>query len=223
MNNLLRGLLFATALLSVSAQAVVVRGTGTTALVGNDLTDPENNGSADTNLNYNATFRANNEAGFGGGEFAYNVFDNRLGGSNDKWCCDMFPGMFVEANFGAQRYVLTSFTASSANDIPGRDADIWQIRGSNDGINYTTIFSYNHDGVSPWAQRLQVNQYFMGTDYAAPAAYSIFQYQVMSTVSGEHQLGELEFFSTAVPEPGMISLLGLGLAGLAFARRKKQA
>jgi hypothetical protein len=220
MKNFLSALLFGVCLLAANAHAVVVRGTTTAALVGHDLTDPENDGLPDTNVNYNATFRASFEADFGGGEYAFNVFDNRLGGGNDKWCCD--PNGWVEASF-ARRYILTSFTASSANDGQIRDSDWWRILGSNDGINYMTIFEYRNEGVSPWDKRLQVNQYFAGSDYAAPAAYRTFRYQTLSTVynGGMHQLGELEFFGTAVPEPASLSLFALGAVALAARRRKR--
>ncbi len=147
MKNILSALLFGACLLAAHAQAVVVRGTGTAALVGHDLTDPENNGLPESDVNYNASFRSSFNPGFGGYEGAYNVFDNRVGGNNDKWCCA--TGGWVEAKF-AQQYVLTGFTAASANDVPGRDSDFWRILGSNDGINYTTIFEYHNEGVSPW-------------------------------------------------------------------------
>ena len=71
------------------AQAEEVLGTGTESLLGGDLTDPEDDGDPESDSGYNAIFSANDEPGFGGGEFAFNVFDNRLGPSNDKWCCGL--------------------------------------------------------------------------------------------------------------------------------------
>ncbi|MYK95840.1 hypothetical protein F4009_17895, partial [Candidatus Poribacteria bacterium] len=69
------------------AQAEEVLGTGTGELLGGDLTDPEDDGEPEADKGYDAIFSANDEPGFAGGEFAFNVFDNRLGPSNDKWCC----------------------------------------------------------------------------------------------------------------------------------------
>ena len=64
-----------------------------------------------------------------------------------------------------------------------------------------------------------------GTDFAAPAAYSIFRYQTFSVVNfGMHQIGELEFFGTEetkVPEPGSVALFGLGLLAALGMRRKR--
>lgn len=226
MSKFVQALLVAASLFALQADAAVVRGYGSDALAKSDLTDPENNGQADADVGYNATFRSSVEPGFGGSEFAFNVFDNRVGAWNDKWCCD--SNVWVEADFGSKRYVLTSFTAASANDVPGRDSDKWRILGSNDGVNYTTIFSYDKPGQSPWAGRLQVNEYEAGVDYATPDAYKIFRYQSMSTVdewSGMHQLAELEFFGTEpadVPEPAGVALLGLGALALAASRRRKR-
>jgi hypothetical protein len=221
MKRVLFAFFTATALLAGSAQGATIR----SGLVGSDLTDPENNGSANEYVNYNAQFRASVEPWYSG-EGAFNVFDNRVGSGDDKWCCDL--NGWVEADFGSKRYQLTSFTVTSANDVPARDADIWKIFGSNDGVNYTTIFSYDRDGFSPWGQnRYQTIEYSAGPDYLLPAAYSIFRYQSFSTAgNGAHQLGELEFFGrepvapTQVPEPGSVALLGLGMLALGVRRKR---
>ena len=94
------------------AQAEEVLGTGTDSLLGGDLTDPEDDGEAESDDGYDAIFSANDEPGFGGGEFAFNVFDNRLGPSNDKWCCGRgggIPdeGLHVTAEFEEQLRIDT--------------------------------------------------------------------------------------------------------------------
>lgn len=223
MKKFFQALLLLSAVLAGAAHASIVRGTGTAALVGGDLTDPENNGNPSSYQNYNAVFRSSDGAGFNG-EGPFNVFDNRVGASVDKWCCGAGT-VWVEADFGTQRYNLNSFTAASANDVPGRDSSHWQILGSNDGLHYTTIFAYDNNTVSAWAQRLQVNQYFVGADFAAPAAYSIFRYQSTNTFNNNaaHQLGELEFFGTAVPEPTAPALVALGLLAMLATRRTSRA
>ena len=68
------------------AYAEKVLGTGTGSLLGGDLTDPEDDGKPDADEGYNAKFSSSEEPGFGGGENAFNVFDNQLGGGNAKWC-----------------------------------------------------------------------------------------------------------------------------------------
>ena len=68
------------------AYAEKVLGTQTASLLGGDLTDPEDDGEPDANEGYNAIFTSSEEPGFGGGEFAFNVFDNQLGPGNAKWC-----------------------------------------------------------------------------------------------------------------------------------------
>ena len=149
------------------AQAEEVLGTGTDELLGGDLTDPEDDGDPESDDDYDAIFSANDEPGFAGGEFSFNVFDNRLGPSNDKWCCGRgggIPdeGLHVTAEFEEQ-YALTHFTVSSANDVPPRDPTVWEVQGSNDGEDFTTIFA--HDGDSFWDQRLQVVLFEAGEDY----------------------------------------------------------
>ena len=186
------------------AQAEEVLGTGTESLLGGDLTDPEDNGEPDADKGYNATFSANDEPGFGGGEFAFNVFDNRLGPSNDKWCCGKgggIPdeGLWVMAEFD-EPYALTHFTVSSANDVPARDPTVWEVQGSNDGKDFDTI--YAHDGDSFWDQRLQVVLFEAGTDFEVQTTgYMFFRHVTFDTASNPagayFQIGEIEYFGDA--------------------------
>ena len=86
----LAGIVLMVVCLSINTNDLVyaeeVLGTGTGSLIGGDLTDPEDDGQPDADVGYNAKFSSSEEPGFGGGEFAFNVFDNQLGGGNAKWC-----------------------------------------------------------------------------------------------------------------------------------------
>ena len=183
--------------------AATVLGTGSGALLGNDLTDPEDNGvdSGTNGSNFNWTsINASSQKTFVG-ESSYNVFDNNVGSGSDKWCCGdqskqlQDSWIYVQLS---QSYVLSHFTITSGNDVAGRDPDIWKIQGSNDGSNWTDIYSYSNDGNSPFSARLQVIKYTgAGDDFATPDSYSYFRYYVTSSVSGGHQINELEFFGDA--------------------------
>ena len=188
------------------AQASEILGTGTEALLGGDLTDPEDDGHPDEDVGYNVKFSANDEPGFGGGEFAFNVFDNRLGPSNDKWCCGRaggFPdeGLHVTVELEVKPQGLTHFTVASANDVPGRDPTDWEVHGSNDGNKFTTIFS--HEGKSLWDQRLQVIRFDAGEDFEVQrTAYKFFRFVTFDTalnpIGAYYQVGEIEYFGGPV-------------------------
>ncbi len=227
-----------------------ILGTGTGSLVGGDLTDPEDNGTAG-GANYNATFFASNEAGFGGGEFAFNVFSNTLGGGGHKWCCGATGGS--NSGQGNNQIVgahsfdsiagpiqLTRFTLSSSNDSPQRDPRGWAVQGSNDttdGLDgtWTDIYVRADDGASDWTSRNQVISYSPGEGdtFLTDEGFTAFRLNTSSTGGGTsgafHALSEVEFFgieavSETVPEPASIAiwtLLGLCLAGYAYRRRSK--
>ena len=179
--------------------ARVILGTGTSSLIGGDLTDPEDDGVDGTdgtagNWNWTSILASSENAWTSEG--AYNVFDNQVGGGDMKWCCEG-PTQSIYVQFSTT-YVLTHFTITSGNDAGGRDPDQWEIQGSNDGSNWTTIFEYDDDGTSPFTARSQVIRYNgSGDDFDTPDAYSYFRYIVTSVVSGSmHQINELEFFGT---------------------------
>ncbi|MEZ5304184.1 MAG: PEP-CTERM sorting domain-containing protein [Verrucomicrobiales bacterium] len=227
-----------------SASAVVVLGNGTGALLGNDLTDRGNDGNE---LIYNppvtlggfdGVFFASNEAGFsggslGGGEFAFNVFDNLVGSGDAKWCCGATPGtsgvgdeapQIVGVNLNANR-LLTHFTVTSSNDTPGRDPRIWTMEGSNDGILWDVIFSQNDASASLWgtdaSSRNRVLLFTQGVDYPVQTQ-TYQQFRMVTTQTGLgtgafFALNEIELFA---PEPSRALLLGLGLAGMFLRRRR---
>lgn len=190
---------------SVPGGAVLtVLGTGTAALLGGDLTDPENDISdtdgVGTGFNWlNAT--ASSRAFFGTGlqsdatsMGAFDVFDNRLGPVNDKWCCDA-PPAHVTLEFPGT-VSLTHFTIASSEDGPQRDPVDWQIQGSNDGITFDPIFTQTdplRTGI--WSARLQVIRCQLA---AATQPYRFIRYECTRAASGQHSFGELELFGTLV-------------------------
>ena len=223
--------------LAAPSHAVLDLGNGTGALVGSDLTDIGDDGVegsyAPPNLaGFDATFFSSNEPGFGGGEFAFNVFDNVLSSRNGKWCCGAANESQIVGAIFTNTYRLTSFTVSSANDVPSRDPSVWRIEGSNDtttGLDgvWTTIYNHATPG-SDWATRFQVNQYSPadGDTFLTTAGFTAFRMVTDSTAGGAtsgafFQIGEIEFFgSTPVPEPATTTLAVLGLGGLMMRRRR---
>ena len=191
-------LLLETFLISKTSHSATILGTGTSALLGGDLTDPEDDGNDGTasgsNFNW-VSINASSKNTFSG-EGAYNVFDNKVGAGAMKWCCDA-PTRWIYVQL-SKSYQLTHFTIASGNDSPDRDPDKWKIQGSNDGSNWTDIYEYDNDGTSPFSARNQVIRYNgAGADFNTPSSYSYFRFIVTSKVSGSmFQINELEFFGT---------------------------
>ena len=193
--------------------AIVDLGTGTGALIGGDLTDPENDGTEGnvpgdgdwSSLNWNwISIEASGEnyfGNFGGSEGAYDVFDNTIGAGQAKWCCDGAP-QWITVEFEIP-ISLESFTLTSGNDVPGRDPVRWGIYGSNDNETFDPIFEQD-DPVSLWPQRLQV-LHFINPRRTKP--YKFIKYQVDTQASGgNHQINEIEYFGTTTVEKVFLSV-----------------
>jgi len=254
MNRIVTILLAAGLLLGfgTAADAVTILGTGTGALVGGDITDPQDDivdntgdllgGTASSGKNFNWISSATNESNYFGDpsstnrQGALDLFDNKADGStNSKWCCggaSTANPKWVALEF-ANAYFLESFTITSGGDAAWRRPTEWEIQGSNDGTNFTTIHSQSG---SVWSAHKQVVLFESDTanpgspDYATPDAYRYFRYSATNTLGGsgrspgqEHQLEEIEYFGSVVPEPTTLLIWSL-LTGLGVAlggRRRK--
>ncbi|MDA7631217.1 Vps62-related protein [Verrucomicrobia bacterium] len=176
-------------------------GTGANALLGGDLTDPEDDGvdaGGVDDFSKNGwnlvNVIPNEEPGFGGGEFAFNIFDNQLGGGNAKWCCNARDITF---EFEAPVSV-THFTIASADDVPNRDWRVFRVQGSNDGTTFETFYESSGEE-RLWKERLEVLRFdlTMMTD-----PYRFIRFEADSNWGDTlWQIGEIEVFGDVIPMP----------------------
>jgi hypothetical protein len=69
-------------------------------------------------------------------EAEVHTFDNQ---SNTKWLVFNPTGNIAYDFSGSDAYAINSYTVTSANDEPARDPKNWNLQGSNDGSNWTTV------------------------------------------------------------------------------------
>ncbi len=79
------------------------------------------------------------------------------GGDNNTtgWLAYQFPG--------TTSHVVTSYSVTSANDVPTRDPSAWQLQGSNDGAAWSPI---DQQSAQVFATRRQTNPYSCGNTTA---------------------------------------------------------
>ena len=176
---------------------LVFLGTGTSALLGGDVTDPEDDG-----LDENVALAVHTRymASSTGGD-PTNLFDNLLGGSALGWRNQLddgrhgAPNLWVEAALPTP-LTLSHFTIASSTGDPLWDPRIWEIQGSNDGMTFHTIYHHRDSNAAIWTLRAQVARFDAGVHFARPAAYSIIRMTCYRTGASVFELGELEFFGT---------------------------
>jgi len=85
--------------------------------------------------------------------------------------------------------IVTYYTITSANDVPGRDPKDWTLAGSNDGVNWTTIDTRTGE---TFAARLQKKTYLINNN---TTAYSYYRLAITAT-NGQTgtQFAEWELF-----------------------------
>lgn len=66
--------------------------------------------------------------------------------------------------------IVTWYTITSANDVPGRDPKDWTLAGSNDGVNWTTIDTRTGE---TFAARLQKKTYLINNNMTAYSYYRL--------------------------------------------------
>lgn len=167
-------------------------GTGTGALLTSDLTDPENDGSdatlAGTNFNW-VSATSSTKPNFATTEGGLNIFDNKVGGGEAKFCCD--GGTWSATVHFPALTSLTHFTITSSDDAPERDPRVWQIQGSNDGVNFTNLIAFNWPQQQIWTARNQV----LRVNLPSPSfPYTYIRYRVQSSGGVNNALGEIEYF-----------------------------
>lgn len=146
----------------------------------------------DTTDDQKGTISARGEIGSGEGK--EKVFDNQ---QDSKWL-DLSPQgswiAYAYASGVAGR--LTGYTLTSANDCPERDPAQWQLQGSNDGANWTTVDSQSGVAFSARFQKLA----FPLTGAPTYKAYRLNITKVFDPSSANCvQLGEIELLGQRVP------------------------
>ncbi|MCW1884665.1 hypothetical protein OKA04_07975 [Luteolibacter flavescens] len=196
---------------------VTILGTGNGSLIGADLTDPEddiNDGltttsNAGSGFNWVASYTNSTKNYFNGpantgtaNEGILNLFDNKVGGGEAKYCCEAGP-RFITLEF-ANPVSLTHFTMASGNDSLERSPAMWELAGSNNNTDFTVIVADTTPG-HHWTAFDQVLRF----DLNQPAPpYKFIKLTLMSStatapVTNAIQFSEVEYFGSVVTQTAL--------------------
>ncbi len=124
-----------------------------------------------------------------GGESAAASVDGQPG---TKWCMEHLnrPAVWVGSCPGGM--VVSSYTFTSANDMPDRDPRTWTLEGSNDGQAWTLLDK--HTGEPPFPERHQRKAYTCAND----RKFQLFRFTFSDHGSPTHfQVAEIEIGNQA--------------------------
>jgi hypothetical protein len=122
--------------------------------------------------------------------------DKAFDGTNAKWFNGTGATDWLQYRFAAgKRHPLSRYILTTGNDVPERDPKDWQVQGSNDGTNWTTLDT--RTGQS-FPVRLQAYAY----DIPLTAAYEYYRLNITANGGATGiQLTELQFLSPDMVTP----------------------
>lgn len=133
------------------------------------------------------------------GEGKEMAFDGDI---NTKWLA-FFDSAWIQVEFGGgTSKVVSGYRITSANDFPERDPTVWNLLGSNNGTDWTTL---DHRQSDCFQERLFAKAYRVDNKNA----YKIYRLDILSNKSPSSansiQLAEIELLETASGgiEPGV--------------------
>jgi fibronectin type 3 domain-containing protein len=124
-------------------------------------------------------------------EVAASAFDED---ADTKWFTGGgYSSGWLQADLGVgNEAVVVRYDLTSANDAQGRDPKNWELLGSNDGTNWTTLDTRNNE---TFASRYLTQQY----SFANSTAYRFYRLNILSNYSGNSsdgiQLAELSLIA----------------------------
>lgn len=123
-------------------------------------------------------------------EVAEKAFDNDPA---TKWL-DFASNSWIQYQFSnEQRYTISEYTITSANDSPERDPKDWVFSGSNDGINWQQLDVRNQQDFS---ERFEKRRFSFNND----VAYSYYQLELNNHSGGLLQVAEIELIEYVTDE-----------------------